>query len=294
MKKAFTLIELLVVIAIIAILAAILFPVFAQAKLAAKKSVDLSNLKQIGLGVQMYLNDNDDVYPGIRIGAPNWGCNGAAHFGNCNQIQAGHVLVDPYVKNRQIWKAPNDTMIRCDNNSATGCTDVDTGGPVSYIFSYNGQLNQLGSNQTPFPYAFGIFGYPRANADGSPYSRSTGSLTGTQVGAPGDTVCILPMYISWSYWSGLMQYRNDQREYAFKELVEPSWPGIISLPGAWCCSTDAMSMGAFGNQTNFSFADGHAKSMPREALMDRMWYTNPTQALATFAKNKIHYDAQYH
>jgi prepilin-type N-terminal cleavage/methylation domain-containing protein len=63
MKKAFTLIELLVVIAIIAILAAILFPVFAQAKLAAKKTVDLSNQKQIGLAAIMYANDNDDYFP---------------------------------------------------------------------------------------------------------------------------------------------------------------------------------------------------------------------------------------
>src|SRR5882724_3775291 len=63
-RRAFTLIELLVVIAIIAILAAILFPVFAQAKEAAKKTACLSNTKQIALGLQMYMNDNDDSYPG--------------------------------------------------------------------------------------------------------------------------------------------------------------------------------------------------------------------------------------
>ncbi len=63
MKKAFTLIELLVVIAIIAILAAILFPVFAQAKSAAKKAVSISNQKQLGLSLIMYADDADDMYP---------------------------------------------------------------------------------------------------------------------------------------------------------------------------------------------------------------------------------------
>jgi prepilin-type N-terminal cleavage/methylation domain-containing protein len=62
-RKAFTLIELLVVIAIVAILAAILFPVFAQAKEAAKKTTCLSNLKQIGTSFGLYLADWDDQYP---------------------------------------------------------------------------------------------------------------------------------------------------------------------------------------------------------------------------------------
>ncbi|RYG34125.1 prepilin-type N-terminal cleavage/methylation domain-containing protein, partial [bacterium] len=67
-QKAFTLIELLVVIAIIAILAAILFPVFAQAKAAAKKTVVLSSVKQIGLGTTIYMGDNDDMFPQSEYG----------------------------------------------------------------------------------------------------------------------------------------------------------------------------------------------------------------------------------
>ena len=71
-RQAFTLIELLVVIAIIAILAAILFPVFAQAKLAAKKTASLAQIKQVGTGVQIYLSDSDDVFP-LAFGQAPWG-----------------------------------------------------------------------------------------------------------------------------------------------------------------------------------------------------------------------------
>src|SRR5438067_7411849 len=70
-RPAFTLIELLVVIAIIAILAAILFPVFARARESARRSTCLSNLRQLGTATMMYLQDYDDTYPsGLVLAVP--------------------------------------------------------------------------------------------------------------------------------------------------------------------------------------------------------------------------------
>jgi prepilin-type N-terminal cleavage/methylation domain-containing protein len=117
MKRAFTLIELLVVIAIIAILAAILFPVFAQAKTAAKKTAGISNQKQISLGFLLYINDYDDTYPrrrGCELNSSinstlNDGvlrCGGAAGFAHSMTWQTWQKYIMPYVKNTDIFFHP--------------------------------------------------------------------------------------------------------------------------------------------------------------------------------------------
>jgi prepilin-type N-terminal cleavage/methylation domain-containing protein len=109
MRRAFTLIELLVVIAIIAILAAILFPVFAQAKFAAKKTATLSGLKQIALGLQMYSNDNDDMavpYYGYADPSGNNYYTSPWVQGDTNQYHyatAWPGRIYPYVKNMSIF-----------------------------------------------------------------------------------------------------------------------------------------------------------------------------------------------
>jgi len=98
----FTLIELLVVIAIIAILAAILFPVFAQAREKARQSSCLSNLKQIGTAMHMYMQDYDSVF--MRNEQTVTGCP--------------QTLLQPYTKNTQIWVCPSDPnqKVRANNN----------------------------------------------------------------------------------------------------------------------------------------------------------------------------------
>ena len=105
MKRAFTLIELLVVIAIIAILAAILFPVFAQAKEAAKKTACLSNMKQIGLGVQLYLGDADDRMF-FRSGSA-FSRSGLIPTTNDNRWWN---LIMPYVKSSALFTCPSDSF----------------------------------------------------------------------------------------------------------------------------------------------------------------------------------------
>lgn len=122
MKRAFTLIELLVVIAIIAILAAILFPVFAQAKVAAKKTTTVSNVKQVSTGMFLYMSDNDDYYPRARPcvsgsslnpkfqaasynTTPTQGC-GSGGFYNYMDVYQWQKYLMPYTKNRDLFEIP--------------------------------------------------------------------------------------------------------------------------------------------------------------------------------------------
>jgi len=118
-RRAFTLIELLVVIAIIAILAAILFPVFARARAAARRTVGISNMKQIGLGTMMYVQDYDERFPNYNWGLmccneDNGGC-GAKQLFPADSAAWANILnspwynaILPYVKNTGIFQDPSD------------------------------------------------------------------------------------------------------------------------------------------------------------------------------------------
>ncbi len=101
-RNGFTLIELLVVIAIIAILAAILFPVFARAREKARQTSCLSNVKQLSLGVLMYAQDYDQFLP-MSI---TWGYNQPG-YSNENRCWWGEAVLQPYLKNRQIFQCPS-------------------------------------------------------------------------------------------------------------------------------------------------------------------------------------------
>ncbi|MFM9873424.1 MAG: prepilin-type N-terminal cleavage/methylation domain-containing protein [Fimbriimonadaceae bacterium] len=115
-RNGFTLIELLVVIAVIAILAAILFPVFAQAKSAAKKTACISNLSQIGKGTLLYMADYDDEFPfavdPIDAAQPQiW--NGFPEFqALIPTMPFLHEAVQPYIKSVELFHCPSDSGTR--------------------------------------------------------------------------------------------------------------------------------------------------------------------------------------
>jgi prepilin-type N-terminal cleavage/methylation domain-containing protein/prepilin-type processing-associated H-X9-DG protein len=140
-SRGFTLIELLVVIAIIAILAAILFPVFQKVRENARRTACLSNEKQIGLAMTQYTQDYDEMLPGYRVtgtnpyaGKPNVGTSTATSV-FFNQI------LDPFIKSDGVWKCPDASngWVNIDPNPA----DSDT--PALYL-SYGGQNSYAANN----------------------------------------------------------------------------------------------------------------------------------------------------
>ncbi len=128
-RTGFTLIELLVVIAIIAILAAILFPVFAKAREQARKASCTSNVKQLGTGMLMYVQDYDGTFP-----LADWNPDPRTHDRYTTEWQNA---IQPQVKNKQIFRCPSDsTPLPTDGQLTNG-----TNGEYSYMsYLYNGFL----------------------------------------------------------------------------------------------------------------------------------------------------------
>ncbi len=126
--RAFTLIELLVVIAIIAILAAILFPVFAQAREKARQTSCLSNMKQIGLGMMQYVQDYDETYSTAYYHNAFNPASGGTSLGYTHWS----FLLQPYIKSDQIWVCPSDQFgghaptCWTGNNRGAGAPDYAT------------------------------------------------------------------------------------------------------------------------------------------------------------------------
>lgn len=254
LHNAFTLIELLVVIAIIAILAAILFPVFAQAREKARGTSCLSNMKQIGTAVYMYTQDYDETYPRMDgcgkpspnpLGSPAVGCDGTdgpcTGFTNWGQ-RLNHykwpVWVLPYVKNVQIFTCPSRQRSE---------TDWQCGGEIYNGYALN--LSITGSTNTwnRSPTANGSFRN----------SFTGGGLAGLE--APAETFIVMEHWFPgvWSYVTP-----SAPTQTAYPLATREVWARALKI-GTSVDKRAAPHSEGF----NFAFCDGHAKFMSVDAFL---------------------------
>jgi prepilin-type N-terminal cleavage/methylation domain-containing protein/prepilin-type processing-associated H-X9-DG protein len=227
-SKGFTLIELLVVIAIIAILAAILFPVFAQAKEAAKKTSCLSNMKQIGLAHNIYANDYDDCYVEPFINPPAY--SGYTYPTTHSWLYS----IAPYIK--------SPGAMTCPDNPYTKNLDVDAEPePISYCYMDDPWTNGYGA---------------RANRSAT---TITSPASEAQTGE-----CRYPypdMSFSEVNPSSLYAYYYNSLDYT----AGGSFFGwTFSGTGGWGGGGTKPNIGPIqihgGGTSNWQFFDGHAKS----------------------------------
>lgn len=284
-SRAFTLIELLVVIAIIAILAAILFPVFAQAKAAAKGTASLSNTKQLLTSTLIYAGDSDDLaLPDI-----SWG-NGDAYYwygANWNRISPWSWLLIPYMKNGDILNDPQATP------EARGTT------PYYVTTAYK---PQYGYNYVVWSPTTGA-----TNGVDARWIRNPRSFTA--VAAPAETVMYTTRTVTsevpneWWYGAGTLitSYGveppdcNTIPEYCFTNwgaggfFTGANYAKNSQVAGAY---TGFVSLRKTGNAL-VAFGDGHSKAMAPGALAaGTNWsFTLNSNSLTVTDRSKYMWDA---
>ncbi len=246
MKKAFTLIELLVVIAIIAILAAILFPVFAQAKAAAKKTSSLSNVKQEMLGLLMYAGDNDDVFAPVV----SWSDPAPAYLGG-GPYQPWSWLILPYMKNTDIMQDPQAPAMQ----AWPAVWNVNTTKALAPQYG----LNYVGLSPVT----------------GSPFVITPNSST--SIAAPAETVAIAAKFstsedslgATGTYWAGAGSWTTTQTVEGPECWTIPEWCFVNWGVGSWYDTSYLLGNKAAGAKTGgvslrnadrsiVAWVDGHA------------------------------------
>ncbi len=240
-RSAFTLIELLVVIAIIAILAAILFPVFAQAKAAAKKTACLSNTKQVGLGFTMYAGDADDTLAPWTANA----CGTRPAINGGGSFDTGYLynnLVAPYIKNGVdpvtgelggVWACP------AIKSSTTAITN-------NYAYNYYGLGGTSNCAQVPLGVAYAPFNDAQYTTPAN--ITSIARVAETYLIADGGQLMRPPAYIdaggtapNIGFW-GSHELGNGNMKPAYSAAY-------------------VRAVYVTGKKTNVAYVDGHSKGI---------------------------------
>jgi prepilin-type N-terminal cleavage/methylation domain-containing protein/prepilin-type processing-associated H-X9-DG protein len=232
-SSGFTLIELLVVVAIIAVLAAILFPVFARARENARRASCMSNLKQIGLGMMMYVQDNDERYPKYSWNNGNQIAD-AEHGGSWYPTPSSTYAKDWYWQNVIFPYVKNIQVFICPSSPSAG---VAYGAPASY--------------HGPYQRHYG------ANTDVLVYSGSA-AINLAAMAAPANTYAIMDS----SFYTIAYNYADDAPTSANYYL-----PGICTLfpPSSGTYPSDCEN-GRHFDGVNVAFADGHVKWLKTRTL----------------------------
>lgn len=243
----FTLIELLVVIAIIAILAAILFPVFAQAKEAAKQSVCLSNQRQVGMATMLYANDEDDRYP-------TWAARVAPINGGNSDYIPPDMQLKPYSKSDDFWKCPSDLVVRDSPNGMPWWDGSYTNKRILRSFSYVGNIYTVEANGADLN--TGLY-YRRTPGQWNMIPRSV-----TEFSEPADTVSWVEQwspkyrdqYVGTVWGSGFIDC--DTSKLAGRKNPAQG-PADQAPPGCSSWYRDQPTLG-HRSKGHYVFADGHA------------------------------------
>ncbi|MCS6776569.1 MAG: DUF1559 domain-containing protein [Chloroherpetonaceae bacterium] len=244
-RSAFTLIELLIVIAIIAILAAMLFPVFAQAREKARQSGCISNLKQLATATMMYTQDYDETFPNAQwIGPaafpPHW------YFG-----ESVRDLLEPYVRNASIFVCPSDTEL-------ARLTLRATGKPFGLSYQYHGNPLGNGNNIVKRIYFNDNSGKPMASRTG---------------GVPLSTQAIVGQRSSPIQGTALATIPNPAQNWMFAD----AWPGVHGgSETSYFRGTRTYMLIAedrpFQRAVNLVYVDGHVKFLNAVAAA---WEVDP-------------------
>ncbi|RYX82513.1 DUF1559 domain-containing protein [bacterium] len=235
-NKGFTLIELLVVIAIIAILAAILFPVFARARENARRASCQSNLKQIGLGLMQYSQDYDELLPNAWFGPNGYGPS------NNTTIYKWMDAIQPYIKSTQLFTCPSSTL-----GLAAGATGQFVPAKLLGTTGYPASPN----NNSYGSYAINS-AYWGDDANKGP-GNSNPSLSMARVEEPATTIWV---------GDGNGSYQCDW---------ERNNPAIFLTSAAPSIGSNNLNDGAIVERhletSNLLYVDGHVKSLKMSSLI---------------------------